>query len=172
MQNSKLKKKTFHFSLFTLNYQGFTLIELLVVISIIGLLAGIALVSFTGSQKQARDTQRKSDLRQYSTSLEGFANKSGGFYPAITGTGISGLCTALNLSPCPEDPKNSQDPSYNYQYSSDGTAGSNNATKYVLWAKIENISNTYWVVCSTGQSGKVASSTTFGSGGCPSGLTP
>ncbi len=169
-----MTKSTINHRPLTINHEGFTLIELLVVISIIGLLAGIALVSFTGSQKQARDTQRKSDLRQYSTSLEGFANKSGGFYPAITGTGVSGLCasTALNLSPCPEDPKNSQDASYYYQYSSDGTAGSNNATKYVLWAKIENISSTYWVVCSTGQSGKVASSTTFGSGGCPSGLTP
>lgn len=153
--------------------KGFTLIELLVVISIIGLLAGLALVSFVGSQKQARDTQRKSDLRQYQTALENFANKNSGFYPAISGTGVSGLCasTALNLSPCPEDPKNGQDATYYYQYSSDGTAGSSNATKYVLWAKLENISSTYWVVCSTGQNGKISSSTTFSGGACPSGLT-
>jgi prepilin-type N-terminal cleavage/methylation domain-containing protein len=44
--------------------KGFTLIELLVVISLIGLLAALALVSYIGVQKQGRDTQRKSDLRQ------------------------------------------------------------------------------------------------------------
>jgi len=37
-----------------LKVQGFSLIELLVAISIIGILAGIALVSFTGAQRQAR----------------------------------------------------------------------------------------------------------------------
>jgi len=44
---------------------GFTLIELLVVISIIGILASLTLVSYTGAQKQTRDTQRRSDLNQY-----------------------------------------------------------------------------------------------------------
>ncbi len=155
--------------------KGFTMIELLVVVSIIGLLAALALVSFTGSQKQARDSARKSDLRQYSTSLEGFANKNDGLYPmyavasGVTASSPTGLCGDLGLETCPEDPKNSNDPSYYYRYQSDGAAsdGSATATDYVLWGILEN-STDYWVVCSTGQVGAKAQSGFGVSGGaCP-----
>ncbi len=44
--------------------KAFTLIEMLVVISLIGILAALAMVSFSSVQKQARDTARKSDLKQ------------------------------------------------------------------------------------------------------------
>ena len=54
--------------------KGFTLIELLIVISIIGILVTIVSASFVTSQKQARDVQRKSDLKQYQNALENFAN--------------------------------------------------------------------------------------------------
>ena len=50
------------------NTSAFTLIELLVVISIIGILAAMVTVSFTASQRQARDAAKKSDLKQYQTS--------------------------------------------------------------------------------------------------------
>ena len=46
--------------------KAFTLIEMLVVISLIGILAALALVSFGVSQKQARDSARKSDLKTIS----------------------------------------------------------------------------------------------------------
>jgi prepilin-type N-terminal cleavage/methylation domain-containing protein len=164
----------------TINNSAFTLIELLVVISIIGILAGMVVVSFTSSQKQARDTARKSDLSQYRTLLESFANKNNGLYPLYSSTVVASgnLCTALNTSlgitgSCPEDPKYSNDNAYlRYQYQSDGagTTGAASATQYVLWGKSENVSNMFWVVCSTGQSGKIASSTTFSGGACPAGL--
>jgi prepilin-type N-terminal cleavage/methylation domain-containing protein len=162
---------------------AFTLIELLVVISIIGILAGIALVSFTSSQKQARDTERKSDLSQYRTLLESFANKNNGLYPLYsTSTIASGsLCTTINTSlnltgSCPDDPKylsDSDDPYSQYRYQSDGsgTTGVASATRYVVWAELENSPNMFWVVCSSGQSGKISSSTSISSGTCPSGLT-
>ena len=133
--------------------RGFTLIELLVVISIIGILAALVTVSFTSSQRQARDTKRQSDLRFYQNALEVDANKYSGFYitqPARVAASTT-LCSALALTNCPEDPKNSTIPAtYVYNYLSDGVvAGGHTSITYVLWAKLEN-SSAYWVICSSG----------------------
>lgn len=144
--------------------KGFTLIELLVVISIIGVLATLVLVSFGPAQKQARDTQRKSDIRQYQSALENFANKGNGLFPSKTGAvDVSGLCTVLGISgTCPTDPKA---PDKIYKYISDGTGSPNNdASKYVLWASLENVTG-YWVICSTGKVG--SSSVAPSSSTCP-----
>jgi len=157
------------------NYQkAFTLVELLVVISIIGLLAAIALVSFTGSQKQARDTQRKSDIKQYQLALENNANKVGGLYPQRPdGAGVlawSTLCTDLSQTSCPQDPRYTKDNTFAYYYQSDGTIsdGTAVAANYVLWAKIENVgTTTYWVVCSNGKSGQLTSGVPPTGGTCP-----
>ena len=155
---------------------GFTLIELLVVISIIGLLAGLALVSFSGSQKQARDTQRKNDLKQYQTVLENFANYNNSFFSSRTGDNIQAattLCTDLGLSECPADPKDGT--TYRYFYQSDGSdGGTADATVYVLYATLETVDATYWVICSSGRSGKLGTGYSFSgtNGACPAGLTP
>jgi len=50
--------------------KGFTLIELLVVMTIIAVLAGLALVSYQGARKTARDGKRKTDLEQIRSALE------------------------------------------------------------------------------------------------------
>lgn len=151
--------------------KGFTLIELLVVISIIGILAAIITVSFTSSQRQARDTKRKSDLAQYRNALEAFANKTSSLYPLYSGTtdASSTLCTTLGETGCPEDPKNPVDSSiyYKYQSNGSGSTGAASATEYVLWAQLENLSNTYWVVCSNGKSGTATSGLPPSGGVCP-----
>jgi prepilin-type N-terminal cleavage/methylation domain-containing protein len=153
--------------------KGFTMIELLVVIAIIGILASLALISFSGSQKQARDSQRKSDLKQYQNALELFANQNNGLYPSrtdISGASASTtLCDDLAISTCPEDPRNADDASFIYKYQSNGTgAGAADATSYVLWGKLENVSTTtYWVLCSTGVVGKVTSGIPPTGGVCP-----
>jgi prepilin-type N-terminal cleavage/methylation domain-containing protein len=154
--------------------KGFTLIELLVVISIIGILAAIALVSFTSSQKQARDTVRKSDSKQYQLALENFANKGGGLYPQRPdGSGVlawTTLCADLSLTTCPQDPRFTQDASFTYQYQSNGTLsdGTAVASSYVIWNKLENVTvTTYWVVCSNGKSGQTTSAIPPTGGACP-----
>jgi prepilin-type N-terminal cleavage/methylation domain-containing protein len=127
--------------------RGFTLIELLVVISIIGILASLALVSYTGAQKQARDTQRRSDLSQYRNALENYAGAYNGLYPVqAAGNIFSGICSS-KLTPnfiasCLKDP---MDPTYIYKYYSDGSV-------YTLWAVLET--GGFFELCSSGKSGK------------------
>lgn len=58
---------------------AFTLIELLVVMAILGILATVAIASFTSSQMKARDAQRKSDLKAVAGAVELFYNDYG-FY--------------------------------------------------------------------------------------------
>lgn len=142
------------------------------VISIIGILAALSIVSFTSSQKQARDTSRKSDIKQYQSSLELYANKNSLYPSRPVASGVLAsqtLCSDLSLSNCPEDTKNALDSSFAYRYQSDGTVsdGSATATKYVLWAKLEN-SSVYFIVCSNGKVGTMAQSL-FGvaGGACP-----
>ncbi len=131
---------------------GFTLIELLVVISIIGILAALTLVSYTGAQKQTRDTQRRSDLNQYRNALENYATSNAGLYPAGV-SGINNLCgdnkplDTINkgyISSCPADPIGG-DYSYGFYSSADGAS-------YVIYAPLET--GDYWEVCSEGKSGK------------------
>jgi prepilin-type N-terminal cleavage/methylation domain-containing protein len=140
--------------------KAFTLIELLVVISIIGILAALSLASFSTAQKQSRDTERKSDLAQYQNSLEGYANKNNSLYPSrpdATGATTETLCADLDLTGCPEDPKNSSDATFVYKYQSSGTISNGNptATTYVLWAKLESATS-YRVVCSNGKNGNIS----------------
>lgn len=148
-------KKNLAFSTYN---SAFSLVELLVVISIIGVLAALALISFTGSQQQARDTRRKSDLNQYHTALESYGNGNNGLFPSRTSvctvTNISNcICGDLGLASCEEDPRDGVDPSYIYEYiSNGGGSGNPTATEFVLWSVSEKNSG-YWVVCSSGNKG-------------------
>ena len=150
--------------------KGFTLIEILITVSIIGLLASLTLVSFGGSQKATRDTQRKSDLKQYASALENYANQNSSLYPerSTTVSAKNTLCTDLAITTCPEDPKKQADSSFFYRYQSNGTDGGTDATVYVLWDKLESTSD-YWVVCSAGKIGAKAQSlwSNPSAGACP-----
>ena len=131
--------------------KGFTLVELLVVMSIIGVLAALAVGSFRTAQMRGRDATRKSDLKQISSSLELFYADYGR-YPAASagmiaacsynpalGTGTS--CTwgsdeftddkTIYFKVIPADPTDS------YTYTYEIVAGSNNQ-KYKLFARLEN----------------------------------
>lgn len=67
---------------------GFTLIELLVVISIISLLSSVVLSAVTEARERARDSRRKSDLRQLSTALTLWQDDKGGRMRGDSGCGF------------------------------------------------------------------------------------
>lgn len=60
--------------------KGFTIVELLIVIVVIAILATLVIVTFTGIQQKARDSQRQTDINAVDTHVEGFY-ASYGFYP-------------------------------------------------------------------------------------------
>lgn len=66
--------------MFKRNFQaGFSLIELLVVISIIGILAGILVLSFDTARKNSRDAARKSDLQALQLAIELYKAQNGSY---------------------------------------------------------------------------------------------
>ncbi len=64
---------------------GFTLIELLVTIAIIGIIAGVVMVSYGSVQKQARDKRRVAEIEEIRKSLLAYYTLYGR-YPADTNT--------------------------------------------------------------------------------------
>lgn len=61
---------------------GFTIVELLIVIVVIGILAAITIVSFSGVQQRASDTERTTDMGQLHKALEMFYAENN-YYPAV-----------------------------------------------------------------------------------------
>ncbi|OGM28439.1 hypothetical protein A2962_04760 [Candidatus Woesebacteria bacterium RIFCSPLOWO2_01_FULL_39_61] len=173
IKNSKFKfqisKRTTDYRFLT-THHGFTLIELLIVMAVIGGLATIFVARFPGSQRRARDTLRKNDLRQYQSGLEVYANRNNGFYPSRT-TDVQAdttLCTTdlgLGSGDCSADPRDGDSICTSglcrYFFRSDGTCalGGPCARNYFLYARLEQPQDTttpIWFVCSNGESGEVA----------------
>ena len=125
---------------------GFTLVELLVVMSIISVLATLAVGSYMSAQTKGRDSRRKQDIYQITNALELYNNDYSA-YPASTGDKIAG-CPTTTSTPCswgegsftdgqtvymkqvPADPSSRYE--YRYEVSSD-------QQKYKIFAKIENL---------------------------------
>ena len=86
---------------------GFTLIELLVVITIIAVLSGVAMISFSAAGKGARDARRKSDLETIRQALVMYRSDEGCYPGNLNGEGVIDLL--LNegylTEPEPRDPK-------------------------------------------------------------------
>lgn len=61
--------------------QGFTLIELLVVITIIAILAGLAMPAFVGVQEAARQSEGSNNCRQILMFFKQYAADENGLYP-------------------------------------------------------------------------------------------
>jgi len=105
--------------------KGFTLIELLVAMTVASVLMGLALVSYQGARKSARDGKRKADLEQIRSALE-MCRADTGSYPTSIYNDIT--CGGQTyLSGTPKDPV-TQD-SYYYSRS--------DANHYTLCAYLE-----------------------------------
>lgn len=136
---------------------GFTIVELLIVIVIIGILATLVIVTFSGVQQKARDSERKTDVNAVASQLEAaYANK--GYYPTVAGLNDSATRTTLEIRldlKAFADPKNPGDqavvsgtaaggatPNYHYFYNPTGCSGAattDQCTGYTVSANLENV---------------------------------
>ncbi len=137
-------------------YKAFTLIELLVVISILSLLSSVVFASINGARAKSRDARRLSDMQQISKALELYYDKYGG-YPSSACPNVDykiKRSLALEpkiaefLTPFPADPVLPGD-CYSTQYlyisnQYNNCASGNNAlaTRYSIYATLENQSKT------------------------------
>ncbi len=99
---------------------GYTLIELLIVISIIGILVGLATVSFSSIQRKSRDAKRRGDIKAMQTAFEQYYLRNGAF----------AACNTMNVAFPGGLPV---DPSSGAQYTCTGTAAT-----YCACAFLEN----------------------------------
>ncbi|OGL25664.1 hypothetical protein A3E49_01260 [Candidatus Saccharibacteria bacterium RIFCSPHIGHO2_12_FULL_49_19] len=76
------------------NNRGFTIVELLIVIVVIGILAALVIVTYTGIQQRARDTERKTDINAIHGQVEAYYAQNGS-YP---GLGTQGSNDGINDS--------------------------------------------------------------------------
>jgi len=106
--------------------QGFSLVELLIAATIITLLAGIGITSFSTLSKQSRDSRRKADLENLRSALELYRSDKD-YYPQ----GLDDLVTDNYLAKKTlNDPKATQ--AYAY------CPNANPATNYALYAALED----------------------------------
>lgn len=131
-----MKNKMKEFSI----QKGFTLIELLIVIVIIGVLSSFLVTNYVGVRMRARDTQRKSDLRQIQSALEIYRSDVGAYPAALPACNAAlqsppppPLVTYMQKRPC--DPTNSGQLIYRYR-----RAASSNVL-YTLAACLENVND-------------------------------
>lgn len=103
------------------NQRGFTLIELLVVITIIGILAAIALPNYIKAKDKAKEAEVKSNIHTIQIALERYATDHSGAYPNyILGGDKRGWdersgCRAITL-PASEATRPPRDPLIHFAY--------------------------------------------------------
>ena len=116
---------------------GFTIVELLIVIVVIGILATLVIVTFTGIQQKARNSQRQTDINAVDSHVEAFYAQYG-YYPTLkdlqTATFVSTYMKGLDPDAL-VDPKGGTSSTIGdtvsatqYSYVATGTTGCTNTT--------------------------------------------
>jgi general secretion pathway protein G len=75
-------------------FSGFTIVELLIVIVIIGILAALVVVAYSGIQNRAKAAQYQTDAQTIMKKAEAYAADNSGAYPTIAGN-FSGQLASL-----------------------------------------------------------------------------
>ena len=111
---------------------AFTLIEVLVVIAIIGILATVVVVVFSGTRASSRDTARLSDVNRIRTALDLYWQAAGVYPDTVlpeTSIEYSGMVFMASV-PTPPEPTNDGDcplltgEDLKYNYTKIGSGGS------------------------------------------------
>ena len=85
---------------------GFTIVELLIVIVVIGILASITVVAFSGIQQRAQAAKRDGDVSNYYKAVLLARENTGKVLAGITGHYWSiGYCTHINYNPDGVEPR-------------------------------------------------------------------
>lgn len=71
-------------------HDGFTVVEVMVVVVVIGILASIVAIGYPQYQRQARDSERKSDLTQLAAALKAYALQKNNYMGTGSGCGLFG----------------------------------------------------------------------------------
>jgi len=88
---------------FLKNKSAFTYIELLIVVTVILVMSGVGMVSFSSFSQKSRDNRRRTDIEMIRNALNlYYSNQAGGFYP----TSRMLLVTEGYLDEIPNDPLN------------------------------------------------------------------
>ncbi|MDO8443911.1 MAG: type II secretion system protein [bacterium] len=134
--------------------RAFSLVELLVVIGIIGILSTVGIISYNGTQKVARDNQRKSDLQAIATAykihfqdkkswIDSSGISNGWFnYPVGGKSMANSLAQDGYISKAPRDPLITSDSDYKTpkasQYLKWRCSPTDISKGIVLFARLEN----------------------------------
>lgn len=76
--------------------KGFTLIELMIVIGIVAMLSSIGFTTYTSVQEDARNSKRKSDMKELKIALEQYKFKNGNRYPSTCTSGAATCTSSFN----------------------------------------------------------------------------
>lgn len=130
------------------NKKGFTLIELLVVVSIMGLLAALAVVALNTARARARDARRVSDIKQIQTALELYYMDKYKYPADPTDNLIENLCLSSDsdfANPCsgttymgkvPQNPQPRTDGSCSdtvYTYNAEDLGAGSDLSYYIVY---------------------------------------
>lgn len=161
LPGKRFKLSSFEFnvpcSMFNDSKNSFTLIELLVVIAIIGTLSALLLPNFMGVRQRARDSTRKSDVKNLQKAFELYKlDQATPAYPIASpvvancwaSTGSSSICptgTTIYMNKVPADPQSAVPTPYFYSRSSQ--------LEYSLCACLENTADSDAQACTSYCSG-------------------
>lgn len=153
-----MKNFKYQISNIKLNRKGFTLIEVLVAATIIGLLASVAIGSYSTATKNSRDARRKSDLETIRSAIEIYRADYGRYPRAGCGSGVcpstnvsnlSGALVSTYIDAIPNDPSAATTTPYKYHAEDFSGSGPFQYCLMVLMENISNANNETGTVCDT-----------------------